>query len=130
MTATTKPCACGRKGCAVTRRDWESPAEFHRRDYRDKDCYLRHKNELFAERDKERQERAIAMKRAEPKRSYVKIARELRMDQDRCRDILVAAGVMEPRLPREYGTVEAPPWYERPSGRIQALRQAHGIVVP
>lgn len=44
MTPDTKPCACGRPGCAVMRRESDKPSAWAKRRYRSHSCATWHMN--------------------------------------------------------------------------------------
>ena len=72
---------------------------------------------------------AVLLKIAHPEWSIERIARECGgCCKIRVRSELVATKLLAPR--RSGDTIEAPDWYDRPCGRVQALRRAHGIHVP
>lgn len=72
---------------------------------------------------------AVLLKMLHPEWTIQRIARECgNACKIRVRNELVDEGLVEP-LPRKGDTLAAPGWYERPCGRVQALRRAHGIEV-
>lgn len=76
--------------------------------------------------DDPRLARAIELKRQHPSWTIDRIAAAAGIGRDRCRDTLAEAGfTLRKGNPPE--PMAAPPWYEAPCGRVQALRRAHGI---
>lgn len=71
---------------------------------------------------------ALELRRQRPDASFKAIARELGVDANRVRAALLDAGLLKPRFAED--SEEAPDWYHRPCGRVQALRKAHGIKAP
>lgn len=70
---------------------------------------------------------AVLLKMAHPEWSIARIAREVGgVDKNRVREELVEERLLTPQ-PRITAGTAAPAWYNRPCGRVQALRRAHGI---
>jgi hypothetical protein len=77
--------------------------------------------------DDPRDARAIVLKRQHPDWSAGRIAAEAGIGRGRCQELLAEAGFGPRRKGRPPESLTAPAWYERPCGRVQALRRAHGI---
>lgn len=76
-----------------------------------------------------RDAQAVALKRAHPDWPAGRIAAAVGIGRGRCQELLAEAGLGRTRPGRPSEGHAAPAWYERPCGRIQALRRAHGIDV-
>jgi hypothetical protein len=77
--------------------------------------------------DDPRDAQAIALKRENPKWSAGRIAAAVGIGRGRCQELLAEAGIGHRRPGRPPEPMEAPAWFDRPCGRVQALRRAHGI---
>jgi hypothetical protein len=69
---------------------------------------------------------AVLLKMCHPEWSIVRIAKAAgNVDKNRVREELVEERLLIPAKTRD--RISAPDWYDRPCGRVQALRRAHGI---